>query len=102
MCGYNTAIDLLQTQTPGVLIPFDEGGETEQTLRAQSLAKRHDYQLLLSKELAAKPLINTIDALNSAKSDTNSRSGAINFDGAKASVDIIAGLLSKKRSLDPS
>lgn len=102
MCGYNTAIDLLQTQTPGVLIPFDEGGETEQTLRAQSLAKRHDYQLLLSKELAAKPLINTIDALNSAKSDTNSGSGTINFDGAKASVDIIAGLLSKKRSLDPS
>ena len=32
MSGYNTVIDLLLTGTPGVLIPFDAGGEKEQTL----------------------------------------------------------------------
>ncbi len=29
MCGYNTALDLMQTGTASVFIPFDEGGEVE-------------------------------------------------------------------------
>jgi len=99
MCGYNTAIDLLQTGTPGVLIPFDSGGETEQTLRAQSLAKRQSYQLLLSKDLTTDNLINAIHALFNAQADTspgaNPHSQAINFDGATTSVSIIERLLSQ-------
>jgi len=99
MCGYNTAIDLLQAATPGVLIPFDSGGETEQTLRAQSLAKRQSYQLLLSKDLTAENLINAIDTLNNAQADTNpgvnTGSQTINFNGAKKSVGIIDRLLSQ-------
>ena len=99
MCGYNTAIDLLQTGAPGVLIPFDSGGETEQTLRAQSLAQRQNYQLLLSKDLTTDNLINAIHALFHAQADTapgaNPDSQAINFDGAKTSVSIIGRLLSQ-------
>ena len=56
MCGYNTAIDLLLTGTPGVLIPFDAGGEQEQTLRATSLSERAAYTLLLAKHLTAQSL----------------------------------------------
>ena len=33
MCGYNTAMDVLQTGVPSVFVPFDAGNEVEQTLR---------------------------------------------------------------------
>lgn len=39
MAGYNTALDILQTGVRSVLIPFAEGGETEQALRAQLFAE---------------------------------------------------------------
>jgi predicted glycosyltransferase len=38
MAGYNTALDILQTGVRAVLIPFAEGDETEQTLRANLFA----------------------------------------------------------------
>lgn len=36
--GYNTAVDLLSTDAPAVLVPFDVDGETEQALRADRLS----------------------------------------------------------------
>ncbi|GEP05249.1 glycosyltransferase [Methylobacterium oxalidis] len=39
-CGYNTAVDLLATGTPALLVPFEAGRETEQRLRAERLAAR--------------------------------------------------------------
>ncbi|WP_395830735.1 glycosyltransferase family protein [Elstera sp.] len=39
MAGYNTALDILQTGVRSVLIPFAEGDETEQTLRAALFAE---------------------------------------------------------------
>jgi predicted glycosyltransferase len=38
--GYNTAVDLLATGAPAVLIPFATEKETEQTLRAERFAAR--------------------------------------------------------------
>jgi predicted glycosyltransferase len=35
--GYNTVLDLLQARVPSLLVPFAEGGETEQPLRAERL-----------------------------------------------------------------
>lgn len=60
MCGYNTAIDLLSTGTPGVLIPFDAGGEQEQTLRATSLSRRSAYVMLLAKQLTPVSLARAV------------------------------------------
>jgi predicted glycosyltransferase len=37
LCGYNTALDVLQSGVPAVFIPFDAGGEVEQTIRAETL-----------------------------------------------------------------
>ncbi|MBC8793348.1 MAG: glycosyltransferase [Tagaea sp. CACIAM 22H2] len=36
--GYNTAIDLLRARTPTILVPFAEGNEREQTIRAEAFA----------------------------------------------------------------
>ncbi len=36
-CGYNTAMDLLRARVPALVVPFGEGGEDEQRVRAERL-----------------------------------------------------------------
>ncbi|MBC6442842.1 MAG: glycosyltransferase [Rhodobacteraceae bacterium] len=60
MCGYNTAIDLLQTGCPSVLIAFDDGGEVEQTLRAERLSHSAQFQVLKSAQLSPKTLADRV------------------------------------------
>jgi predicted glycosyltransferase len=36
-CGYNTALDIVRAGVPAVVVPFDENGDTEQTVRAVRL-----------------------------------------------------------------
>ena len=38
--GYNTVMELIATRCPSVVVPFAEGGESEQTLRARMLVER--------------------------------------------------------------
>jgi len=93
MCGYNTAIDLLLTGTPGVLIPFDAGGETEQTLRATSLSEREAYTLLLDKDLTPHSLIQAVTKTRQCgrySSDKNQ------FNGSLETVRIATKLVERK------
>ena len=55
-CGYNTAMDLLQTGCPAILVPFDDGAEVEQTLRAQALAHLPGIVTMRQAELSAESL----------------------------------------------
>ncbi|MCP5071848.1 MAG: glycosyltransferase [Rhodobacteraceae bacterium] len=85
MCGYNTAIDLLQTQTPGVFVPFDLGGEVEQTLRAESLAGRQGYSVVPSNKLTPEILLKEVQGvMKEGASDIHSQ-----FDGGAESVRIV-------------
>lgn len=61
MCGYNTALDLLQAGTPAVLIPFDDGNEVEQGLRATGLSDLNGFEILRSTDLSATQLLNALD-----------------------------------------
>jgi predicted glycosyltransferase len=36
-CGYNTALDIVAARVPALVVPFAEGGETEQADRARRL-----------------------------------------------------------------
>jgi predicted glycosyltransferase len=56
MCGYNTALDILQTGCPAVFIPFDAGNEVEQGLRADALVKLPGISVLRSADLAPENL----------------------------------------------
>ena len=94
MCGYNTAIDLLLTGTPGVLIPFDAGGEKEQTLRATSLSERSVYQLLLDKDLTPEALHHAVArATQAGRFSTDKKQ----FNGALESVRYATRLVEEKR-----
>jgi predicted glycosyltransferase len=49
--GYNTVVDLLATNARALLVPFEQGNETEQRLRAEMLAARELATLLPESEL---------------------------------------------------
>lgn len=86
MAGYNTALDLLQTGTPAVLIPFDAGGETEQSLRAQALARLPGIEVVPTAALTGAALLAAVKQATSAPPRGPGTSG---FDGAQNTVRLL-------------
>ncbi len=95
MCGYNTALDLLQSGTPAVLVPFDAGKEVEQSLRAQSLSPLAGIEVEGAATLTPARLC---AALSRAMHDTQRGIDGFEFDGAHRSVEIAATLLRRQRA----
>ena len=94
MCGYNTAMDLLQAGTPAVLVPFDDGDEVEQTLRARSLTEQPGFATVSSAELTGESLFNAVNLVISGPPRQVLTQG---FDGAHRSVEIAQTLLRARR-----
>jgi len=93
LCGYNTALDILQAGTPAVFVPFDEGGEVEQTLRAQQLAKLPGIALLPAAKLSAQSLYEAV--LNAMAAPPRAPIHAV-FDGAAQTVGCLETLLESR------
>lgn len=89
MCGYNTALDLLQTGTPAVLIPFDAGNEVEQGLRADSLAHLPGIDVLRSADLTPQALAHAVSRVLDAPGRNPATTG---FDGATETVRLAVNL----------
>ncbi|MFC4216094.1 glycosyltransferase family protein [Pseudophaeobacter arcticus] len=89
MCGYNTALDLLQAETPAVLIPFDAGKEVEQSLRAQSLTPLAGIEALRTAELTPERLIAAVKKVRCAPRRSADQ---FQFDGARRAVEIARDL----------
>lgn len=85
MCGYNTALDLMQAGTKSLFIPFDEGGEVEQTLRAQSLSHLHGIRMCAAADLTPERLLREVTELVNMP---QSQPAEIHFDGAAEAVRI--------------
>ncbi|KUJ80331.1 glycosyltransferase [Ruegeria marisrubri] len=94
MCGYNTALDILQSGTPAVFIPFDDGKEVEQGLRAKSLAHLPAIEVLPSPDLTGTTLADAVDRVIAAgpRPDMD-----LSFDGATRSVAITRTLVEARR-----
>ncbi|WP_299044058.1 glycosyltransferase [uncultured Tateyamaria sp.] len=86
MCGYNTALDVLQTGVPAVLVPFDDGGEVEQGLRARALATLPGIAVLKQSDLSGAALADAVAALAQAPRRAPRVAG---MDGAARTVDIV-------------
>lgn len=86
LAGYNTALDLLQTGTPAVLVPFDAGGETEQTLRAQALAQLPGFQLIPTAALSGQALLAGVNRAREAPRRAPATNG---LDGAQNTVRLL-------------
>lgn len=85
--GYNTLMDVLATRTPAVMVPFAEGGESEQTERAEILSKEGVISLLDLDGLSAQSLAKQID------SATQPRDMNVDLDGAAKTASIIADMI---------
>lgn len=89
MCGYNTALDLLQAGTPAVLVPFDAGNEVEQGLRANSLAHLSGISVLRSADLTTETLCDAVKTVISAGRRTEH---TVQFDGATRTVALACNM----------
>ncbi|MFY2822738.1 glycosyltransferase family protein [Ruegeria sp. MALMAid1280] len=89
MCGYNTALDILQSGTPAVFVPFDDGKEVEQSLRGQSLSELPAIEVLPRKKLDGAALAQAVAAVISKGPRPVSTDG---IDGAARSVEIACSL----------
>ncbi|MBO9399632.1 glycosyltransferase [Shimia sp. R9_3] len=94
MCGYNTALDVLQTGVPTVFVPFSDAGEVEQTLRARALARQPGIEVLSSVDLTPDNLLSELKRVlaHGRQPPTDMR-----MDGAAGSVRIAQQLLAEKR-----
>ncbi|MFT7593002.1 MAG: putative glycosyltransferase [Paracoccaceae bacterium] len=90
MCGYNTALDLLQAGPPAVLIPFDAGQETEQTLRAHSLTTLSGIKVLANADLTPDTLCAAVASAIAAPRRSNT---GLRFDGAAQSVALACNMV---------
>jgi predicted glycosyltransferase len=89
MCGYNTALDILQAGTPAVFVPFDAGQEVEQTLRADSLRSLGGIEVLPSRDVTPATLC---DAVNRVLAAPRRPVTALKFDGAGQSVALACAM----------
>lgn len=87
--GYNTVADVLAAGTPAVLVPFTEGDEHEQRMRARLLAKAGRAVIVDPSVLSGQALV---DAVAAAR-DLPRRDLAISMNGAERSADVILELL---------
>lgn len=94
LCGYNTALDVLQAGTPAVFVPFDEGTEVEQTRRAESLSHLPGIMSLFSADATPQNLAEAVSALMTSPRREGS---TLRFDGAVQSV-AIASVMARARA----
>jgi len=89
MCGYNTALDVMQTGVPSVLVPFDDGGEVEQSLRAEALSTLNGIAVLRQDALSGPAVLKALDDVQAAAPRPPRVTG---MDGAARAVDIACAL----------
>ena len=90
--GYNTVMEILALRTPAVIVPFAEGQESEQGLRAHLLSERGALDVLDAENLDP--------ALLAAILSRRARQGALeielNLDGARQSAKILLEALAAR------
>ncbi|MCL6414836.1 hypothetical protein MIB92_04175 [Aestuariirhabdus sp. Z084] len=59
--GYNTTMDILATRTPALVVPYSNGGETEQLQRSHILQQRGYLHLLHEDKLNEAHLVSAIN-----------------------------------------
>ena len=97
-CGYNTAMEIIQSQVPALVVPFAGGGEDEQLKRARRLETLGALRVLEQKEMTPKRMAEEIRDLI----DFQPRTTHLNFDGARRSTNILRDLLEQRHATQGS
>ncbi len=89
--GYNTILDVLQARARAVVVPFAEGGETEQALRARLLAERGLVQVVDAQALSGPEGATLLaQAIERALAAPAPVLGALALDGARRAAETVA------------
>ncbi len=88
--GYNTVCDILRAGCHALLIPFTAGGETEQTVRAERLAKLGLAHVLTEDDLSPE---NMTVAIRAALAATAKPPHSLDLEGAGHTAEILRDLL---------
>lgn len=91
--GYNTVLDLVAAARPAIVVPFDEGAETEQAVRAEAMERAG---LARSLRLSATSPVAFAAAVEAALQAELPRLPAIDRDGAGAIVGIVRRFLAAR------
>ncbi|WP_415878454.1 glycosyltransferase family protein [Methylomonas sp. TEB] len=91
-CGYNTVMDILESRTPALVVPFVRGQEDEQIQRAQKLAELGLVEMLNPAELTGQRLAERILQLR----DFSPNPAGLDLAGADTTVGLIQELLTGK------
>jgi predicted glycosyltransferase len=79
-CGYNTALEIVRTRVPALVVPYAPPGEDEQTRRAEALARRGALRVHDGGELRA--------ALHALR-DFTPAATALDLDGARRTAELL-------------
>jgi len=93
--GYNTLMEILALGTRAVVVPFAEGQESEQPLRACLLAERGLVQTVDAQDLTPARLAAAIDA---AAAMAPPAAGLFNLAGAASTAQILREALQRRRA----
>jgi predicted glycosyltransferase len=96
-CGYNTALDLLRTGVPALVVPFAEGGEDEQTRRAERLAHLGAVRMITAGRADAATLAAEIRELLAFRPAPIE----LDLDGARKSALTVGNLLARATAPAP-
>jgi predicted glycosyltransferase len=88
-CGYNTAMDLIVSGVPALVVPFGEGAEDEQLKRARRLEALGVLRVLLPSELSPTRLADEMTTLTSFAP----AAAKLNLHGARTTADILAAMV---------
>jgi predicted glycosyltransferase len=88
--GYNTALEVVRSGVPGLIVPYATAEEDEQTRRARRLERLGAVRVLDAARLAPAALAGEIERLLAFRP----RRARVDLDGARSSGRILAGLLS--------
>jgi predicted glycosyltransferase len=87
-CGYNTAMDLIATGVPALVIPFSTDREDEQIRRARRLEALGVLRLLAPEDATPRRVAREMAALR----DFHPRPACLDLDGAERSTRLLVSL----------
>ena len=90
--GYNTIADILAARCRAVLVPYDLGGETEQTQRAGLLQARGLAQVVTASGLDGAGMARAMDAAL----EMPTRAAGVNLGGAERTGEILGGAVMRR------
>lgn len=90
LCGYNTALDILQTGCPAIFLPYDAGNEVEQSIRARALTHQNGITTVNNATLTPRHLS---DAIAKGLAEPRRAPHTSSMDGATHTQRIVQQLI---------